>query len=114
MLKGAIRMSYDIQLVIVGPGESAREVAQRDQIGEVPYTSEARARNNTIGCRPVRTAVATTPSNFLRKFLVNWSLWASALHTTFTLAPSAGNTWNSAWHVGSPERQGHFTETPCK
>jgi hypothetical protein len=47
-LKGAIRMSYDIQLVIVGPAESVREVAQRDQIGEVPYTSEAIARNSTI------------------------------------------------------------------
>jgi hypothetical protein len=41
-------MSYDIHLVLVGPGESVIEVARRDHVSEAPYTSEAKTRNDEI------------------------------------------------------------------
>lgn len=41
-------MSYDIHLLVLKPGESAREAAYRDQVEDEPYTAEAKARNDRV------------------------------------------------------------------
>jgi hypothetical protein len=41
-------VSYDIRLLLVKDGESALDVAYRDEIGDEPYTAEQRTRNTRI------------------------------------------------------------------
>lgn len=41
-------MSHDIRLLLVNDGESIRDVAYRDELGDEQYTSEERSRNLKI------------------------------------------------------------------
>lgn len=41
-------MSYDIQLLILKAGESARDAARRDEVEDEPYTTDAKDRNARV------------------------------------------------------------------